>query len=262
MTVEEFTEVQLLRRSRAAGGMTARAKLERGMKAAKRPYPLRGRVRCSLCERRMQGTPRKARTSYRCAARTLVPGSAVLGTHPKNIYLPEVVVMEAVNEWLGQAFGPDHLNETVAALVASQSGPAVSGGQDAARRRLEAAQAKLRRYTAAIEAGVDPTALVESINAAQEERVAAQAELAHAPDRTVLDAAEVRELVDSLGDVTGVLRRGEPDELEGLYASLSLEMTYHHEERAVDLRVVPVGRVSARVRGRSCALSTRLVLVG
>jgi hypothetical protein len=47
----------------------------------------------------MQGTPRKSRSYYRCAARTLVPGSAVLATHPKNIYLSEIVVMAAVNEW-------------------------------------------------------------------------------------------------------------------------------------------------------------------
>ncbi|HEX4724922.1 MAG TPA: recombinase family protein [Pseudonocardiaceae bacterium] len=249
VSVEEFTDTQLLRLSRAAGGMVARAKLERGIKLTKRPYPLRGRVRCAVCERRMQGTPRKSRSYYRCAARTLVPGSAVLADHPKNIYLPEVVVLEAVNEWLGQAFAPENRDETVAALVASQGSPAASGGQDAAKRRLDAAEAKLRRLLAAIEAGIDPAALVESINAAQEERIAAQAELAHAPERTTLDVAEVYAMVDSLGDVMGALHRADPDELENLYASLRLEMTYDHGERAVDLHVAPVGRVSACVRG-------------
>ncbi|WP_229373464.1 recombinase family protein [Umezawaea beigongshangensis] len=75
VTVEEFVEAQLLRRSRAAGGLAASRKLERGPKATKRPYPLRGRVRCAYCSRRMEGTPRKTRTYYRCSARTLVPGS-------------------------------------------------------------------------------------------------------------------------------------------------------------------------------------------
>ena len=44
-------------------------------------------------------------------------------------------------------------------------------------------------------------------------------------------------MIDSLGDVTGVLHRAELDELEELYAALRLEMTYHHEERAVDVRI-------------------------
>jgi hypothetical protein len=82
ISVAEFIEAQLLRRSRAAGGLDARAKLERGPKPTKRPYPLRGRVRCTYCGRRLEGTPRRNRTYYRCAARTLTPGSPVLYDHP------------------------------------------------------------------------------------------------------------------------------------------------------------------------------------
>jgi hypothetical protein len=70
VSVEDFVEAQLLRRSRAAGGLASRRKLERGPKATKRPYPLRGRVRCGYCQRRMEGTPRKARIYYRCTTRS------------------------------------------------------------------------------------------------------------------------------------------------------------------------------------------------
>lgn len=249
VSVEIFTEVQLLRRSRAAGGLAERRKLERGPKVTKRPYPLRGRVRCALCERRMEGTPRQKRTYYRCAARTLVPGSPVLATHPKNVYLPEAAVLETLNGWLGHVFARENQDETVAALVASQGGPAVDGGRDAAKRRLDAAETKLRRLRAAIEAGADPAALVESINVAQAERVAAQAELANTPVTDALDIAEVYAMIDSLGDVTRVLHRAELDELAGLYAALRLEMIYHHEERAVDVRIQPIRRDSECDRG-------------
>ena len=115
----------------------------------------------------MEGTPRKARTYYRCAARTLVPGSAVLATHPKNVYLPETAVLETLNGWFGHVFARENRDETVAALVASQGDPAADGARDAAKKRLDAAETKLRRLRAAIEAGADPAALVESINAAQ-----------------------------------------------------------------------------------------------
>lgn len=39
-SVDDSTEGQLLRRSRLASGMVARAKVERGIKGTKRPYPL------------------------------------------------------------------------------------------------------------------------------------------------------------------------------------------------------------------------------
>jgi hypothetical protein len=258
VSVEDFVEVQLLRRSRAAGGLEARRKLERGPKAAtKRPYPLRGRVRCALCERRMEGTPRKERTYYRCPARTLVPGSPLLATHPKNVYLPEASVLTAVNDWLGDEFARENRDRTVAALVASQDAGAQFGTREAAKKRLDSAEARLRRLRAAIEAGVDPTALVESINTAQSERTAARAELDNAPMRSGLDVAEVYAMIDSYGDVHRILLRAEPAELEDLYGALGLEMVYDHDERAVDVIIRPTRRDSVCVRGRSCTLTTR-----
>jgi hypothetical protein len=49
-------EVALRRRARAAGGLAGSRRLERGAKrTTKRVYPLHGRVRCGVCERRMEG---------------------------------------------------------------------------------------------------------------------------------------------------------------------------------------------------------------
>jgi len=250
VSVDVFTRTQLMRRSRAAGGLAARRKLERGPRMTARPYVFRGRVRCGLCQRRMESAPRKTGTYYRCDARKLVPGSPLLATHPKNVYLPERAALETLNDWLGHVFAWENRDETVAALVASQGAPVVDSGCAAAQRRLDAAEAKLRRLRAAIEAGVDPVAIVEPINAAQEERVAAEADLAHAPGGSGwLDAAEVYAMIDSLGDVTRVLRRAELDELAQLYAAIRLDMTYHHEDRAIAVRVAPPVGDSACVRG-------------
>jgi hypothetical protein len=99
--VEQFTEVQVRRRSRAAGGLSARRKLERGPKHTKRTYLLRGRVRCGYCERRMEGTPRAERIYYRCAARSIVPGSPVLERHPRNVYQPGRAIVDPLNTWIG-----------------------------------------------------------------------------------------------------------------------------------------------------------------
>jgi hypothetical protein len=101
----------------------------------------------------MEGTPRKERTYYRCPARTLVPGSPLLATHPKNVYLPEAAVLEAVNVWLGGEFARENRDRTVAALVASQDTGDQFGTREAAKKRLDGAEARLRRLRAAIEAG-------------------------------------------------------------------------------------------------------------
>ncbi len=81
----------------------------------------------------------------------------------------------------------ENRDETVAGLIGSQDDPVADGAREAAQKRLDAAKAKLRRLTAAIEAGAEPAALVESINDAQEARLAAEAELASSRLATGLD---------------------------------------------------------------------------
>jgi hypothetical protein len=162
----------------------------------------------------------------------------VLATHPKNVYLPEAAAVDAVNGWLGAVFARENRDVTVAGLVASQEDVGASfGTREAAKKRLDGAEARLRRLRAAIEAGVDPEALVEGINAAQSERAAARAELDNTPVRESADMAEVYAMIDSFGDVRQVLHRAEPAELEDLYGAIGLEMVYHHDKRAVDVTI-------------------------
>lgn len=51
----------------------------------------------------------------------------------------------------------------------------------------------------AIEAGVDPTALVEVINRTHAERVAAEEELANLPETDAITDAAIHAIIDSLG---------------------------------------------------------------
>lgn len=111
-------------------------------------------------------------------------------------------MQEGVTAWLAALFAPRNVDRTVAALVASQGERAgVLGSRDVVKRRLADAEAKLWRSRAAIEAGVDPVALVESINAAQAQRAAAQAELEGSRAPTVIEAAEIYARIALLGDV-------------------------------------------------------------
>ena len=59
VSIDTFTQAQLLRRSKSAGGLRTTCKEERSGRGTLRPYPLRGRLRCSVCNRKME--PQSAR---------------------------------------------------------------------------------------------------------------------------------------------------------------------------------------------------------
>ncbi len=175
----------------------------------------------------MQGGAVRAHAYYRCKARTLAPGSSALAEHPKTVNLREDVIANAINGWLGELFAPDNRDETVRALVASQGSPAELAVDEAARRRLADAETALKRYQAAIAAGVEPSAVVDAINQTRAERDAARAHLAQAPDRPpVMDTAEVYAMIDALGDVGTAIERAQPERLARLYRELDLDVRY------------------------------------
>ncbi|HYQ63701.1 recombinase family protein [Actinophytocola sp.] len=247
VSVEDFTRVQLLRRSKGAAGLKTARKTERTGRPVKRLYLFRGRIRCSVCSRKMEGSPRKHAMYYRCPARTLAPGSPALAEHPPAIYLRESTIRDAANTWLEGLFRPENVDRTVAALVASQEGAGRRQvGAEVAQNRLTDAEARLRKFQAAIAAGVDPMALVDVINIAHAERVAAQAEVDNAPSPDLMDAAEVYARIDEFGDVRRTLNDAKGEGLAELYTGLDLGVLYEPGSFTAEISM----RVnSVRVRG-------------
>jgi DNA invertase Pin-like site-specific DNA recombinase len=257
--VEEFTQAQLMRRSKAAGGLRTARKAERAGRPTKRTYLFRGLIRCTVCGRKMEGSPRVHGMYYRCPARTLAPGSPALASHPPTVYIREDPLRDAVNGWIGELFHRDNVDRTVGRLIGEQPRSSQGSEHGRARDRLADAEAKLRRFQTAIEAGIEPAALVEAINQAQAERAAARAELENTEEPSLLTEAEVYAMVDSLGDVGAALSGGSLDKLAQLYRDLRLDLRYDNEKEAVYATASP--RVnSVRVRGGTCTLITRLTL--
>ncbi|EWC59255.1 Site-specific recombinase [Actinokineospora spheciospongiae] len=248
VSVELFTQAQLLRRSKSSGGLATARKAERGGRSSARTYLLRGIVRCGVCHRKMQGATIRSGAYYRCTARTMAPGSATLNDHPKTVNLREDAVTQAVNGWIGQLFHPDNLDDTVATLMGAQSDAHEAPRTSNAKARKAEAERRLRKLQEAIAAGVDPAALVEPINQAQADRVAAQVEMDNQPAVGELDRAEVYAMIDSLGDVGATLADAKPAGLARLYRNLDLNMVYQPEEQAIDVTACP-GVDSACVRG-------------
>ncbi|WP_153032052.1 recombinase family protein [Amycolatopsis sp. YIM 10] len=248
VSVQVFAEAQLLRRSKAAGGLATARKAERGARTTARTYLLRGLVRCGVCHRKMQGATIRKGAYYRCTARTMAPSSPALADHPKTVNLREDVVVEAINGWIGYLFEPSNVDETAAALLASAGGEAGSSRREAAKRRLADADARLRRFQDAIVAGVDPAAVVDAMNHAQAERAAAKAEVDSQPTSKTITDAEIYARIDLLGDVGAVLADAKPAGLSRLYQRLGLDLRYEPKELAVYATASP-GVDSVRVRG-------------
>jgi hypothetical protein len=198
----------------------------------------------------MQGaTIRHDETYYRCQARSLAPGSPALADHPRTVNVREADLVELLNKWIGTVFARENVDRTVAELIASQAGDrAASGTREAVKARLTNAEAKVRWFQAAIEAGIDPAAMVEAVNEAQAQRAAAQAELAGTPELNLLPEAEVYAMIDSLGDVGAALKDGRVESLSQLYHKLRLELRYGPGERTVEVTASP-RVVSECVRG-------------
>lgn len=249
ISVEEFTQAQLLRRSKAAGGLRSARKAERSGRPTKHTYLFRGRVRCAVCRRKMEASPRTHAMYYRCPARTLAPGSPALADHPPAVYLRENVLRDEVNSWLAGLFHRDNVDQTVQALAASQAESTAPNAGEAAKKRHTDAEARLRLLQEAIEAGVDPAALVESINEAQAERKAAEAELDAVPTTNIITEAEIHARIDSLGDMGEALNGAKPDKLAELYTAVGLQAQYKPTAHEVDVSIVPMGRVNSACVG-------------
>ncbi len=160
-------------------------------------------------------------------------------------------IRDRVNDWLGELFHRDNVDQTVAALVASQNdGHAGKRSRESATRRVAEAEAELQRFQAAIAAGIDPAALGEPTNAAQAKLATAQAELTGMPAPDALTEAEVYVMIDSLGDVGAALSDTKPESLSSLYTAVGLQVRYEPEAHVAEVTIQPAGRVnSACVRG-------------
>lgn len=115
VSIETFTRTQLLRRSKSAGGLRTARKEERSGRATVRSYPLRGLLRCSVCNHKMEASPRAHGIYYRCTARTLAPHSPVLAKYLAAVYVREAAICVPLNQWIATLFDAKNRDQTVQA---------------------------------------------------------------------------------------------------------------------------------------------------
>ncbi len=231
------------------------AKMKAGMARSHAPsnkhrpgrfYPLRGRVRCGLCGRSMEGSHQKGSNWYRCQYVTRRGSIAAdIADHPRVLGVKEANVLDPVLDFLARRiFGPDRLRLLRAEL--SDSTTATWREQDAELERLKGElgdiDRSLHRQTLRLEEHEDSDhpvvalairrieelstrkrAVTEAIDALKVERPAG-----HHPD-------EILAMLDAVPDLRPSLRNATEQELADLLAAFDVTISYDKPNRRLTL---------------------------
>jgi site-specific DNA recombinase len=156
------------------------------------------------------------RAFYRCRSPNEY-GLANRVEHPRNIFVRENDVLPQLDGWLAKVFAPRRIEATIDEMLAVQ----VDFDQDAAtaqaRQQISECAAKMARYRAALDAGGDIEEITGWINHAKAERVQAEAALRDATGQTHITKEEIRAIVNSVTDITAVLRDADPADKAQIY---------------------------------------------
>ena len=199
-THEPLVSDEQFRAVRTLAGAGRRRPVVRKARPTSQPLALHGLVVCALCHRKMQGNANHGRAHYRCR----YPNEYAIANeldHPKNVYMPEDQILRPLDGWLAQVFDPGQLDTTLDTL----------------------------------EAGTDPAVISAWIAEVQTERLAAVVELGRAAGRRSrrLSRDQLAALVNSLGNLLGVLASAAPEHKAEVYRRLGLRLTYDPTHRVV-----------------------------
>jgi site-specific DNA recombinase len=248
---EAFDQVQQMLARRARSGTAPQRSYPN-----RHPYIFKSLICCGVCGRRMQGQHSHGVAYYRCRYPQEYALANRIG-HPRNVIMREEVLIQPLDTWLVQEFGPLRRRHTIAKLVdqASVAAPTPAAVAPAGPTVAEC-DAKLARYKAALDAGADPAVVAGWIAEAQAERRLAEQHRRETPSKVTdpvhrLSTEEIVAIVEELGDIVTALRDAEPEQKLEVYRNLGLRLTYDPETRTVlaDIDLATHRWASVRVRG-------------
>jgi site-specific DNA recombinase len=211
-----------------------------------RHYVLRGRVRCGLCGRRMEGSHQKGKNWYRCQYASRRSGSAAdVSGHPRVLGIKEEVVLDALRQFMAERlFGPERLRLLGDELAASASGQTQSVESDRNRLQIEKKKIEdgLRRQALRLEEHDDPEHPVVRLAKERIEELSAQRE-------SVSDALseldrqrpegpspeQIEAMLSGVPDLSEALAEAEGEELAELLDAFDVAVSYDKSARKLEL---------------------------
>ncbi|WP_345128247.1 recombinase family protein [Streptomyces chiangmaiensis] len=238
-----FATVQTLRRQRARN----HGRQERAGKQGARPYALRGRIRCTLCGRKMQPATIRNSVCYRCEFKEQEAALHLGLDHPRTVNLREDIVCQALDQWIARAFTPDRLTATIEALThasaaantadphtrADPSTPGDQGLRTPTRPRPSSPQSRSRprrRHP------MDQRGAERQGSGTDKAR---RAPRRHPEEGTPLDAQQIREITERLEDIAQRIRTADTEKKGPLYEALGITISYESATRTATVRSRP-----------------------
>ena len=217
-------------------------------------YPLRGRVRCGLCDRRMEGTHQRHSNWYRCRFvwnRGKVAADAA--GHPRSLQIKEETILQEVIDFMGRRiFGPDRLR--LLRLDLARSIGDSWREHDAEIQRLEREQEHIRRalhrQTLRLEEHDDPN---HPVVAAAKQRIEELTSRRAATEHAIGDIeahrpkgvrpGEIEAMLDAVPDLRDELRKASPEGLADLLDAFDVTATYDKAEHQLHLAATVPGEL-------------------
>ena len=242
----ELVEPQASRNEQQAKLAAPKQYAQRTGQRAGRLYPLRGRLRCGLCGRRMEGSHQKGANWYRCQfvnRRGLAAADAA--GHPRVLGIKEDTILDALFDFLNRRlFGPQRLQLLRDDLTQTLAGSWHDHETELSRRKRELTEIdrSLYRQALRLEEHDNPAHPVIALAKRRIEELSAQREdverqllalKARPPAEPRPDAIEA--LLDAVPDLSAALRDYSDAELAELFNDFDIEITYNKHERSLQI---------------------------
>jgi site-specific DNA recombinase len=211
-----------------------------------RLYPLRGRVRCSLCGRRMEGSHQKGKNWYRC--RFVYNRGAIAADaagHPRALGIKEEVILVELLDFMGRRiFGPDRLRLLQTELAKSASGDWQQHDEELKKLDSEHEQIErsIYRQTLRLEEYEDPNhPVIAAAKQRIEELTSRHAAVHNATARlkarrpSGVRPEEIVEMLDAIPDLRHTLASADPAELAEICDAFQITAVYDKANRTVEL---------------------------
>lgn len=182
----------------------------------------------------MSGNTAKNKAYYRCTATRPDYATPSVPGHPPSYMVREERILAAVDAWLDTLTHSDHIDSTVAAILAADRSEETEPAEVVrARRRRERLEIELDRMLAAIRAGMDPELAASQTRKIQADIAAAESvigkwERSHTRQRP-LSESEVREALTQAGGLVFMLANADRAERAALYRALGLTLRYEKQ---------------------------------
>lgn len=218
----------------------------RRTRRAGRVYVLRGRVRCALCKRRMEGTHQKGSNYYRCRVNANRGNSAArVAGHPGALQIKEDTVLDAVLEFMDRRlFGPKRLERLREELARASGDQDEQHTEELARLRGELKGIDQARHWQSLrmEEHDDPRHPVVALAKGRITELSTRRKVIEDAIRAIpgqqaqaLNAHEIDAAFNGVPDLRDPLRSATADELAEILETFDVTATYDKPNRALKL---------------------------